>query len=54
MTYRFRCRDTGRFIASEGTSRLDAAISLPIGSWDCYFVETATTVEPYDPHKHGL
>ena len=52
MIYRFRDRDTGRFTAVEGNSRLDAQCKLGIGSWVCYFVETEDSVEPFDPSIH--
>ena len=52
MLYRFRDRDTGRFYAAEGKTRLDAQCKLPIGSWVCYFVETDDSVEPFNPTIH--
>ena len=52
MLYRFRDRNTYRWEAREGLTRLAAAIQLPIGSWECMFVETDNDVFQYNPRHH--
>lgn len=52
MLYRFRCRDTGAWESREGATRIAAAVQLPIGSWQCRFVETDDTVQMYEPQLH--
>ena len=52
MTYRFRDRINGTWQTRQGTTRLAAAIQLPIGSWECVFVESDDDVFLYDPITH--
>ena len=52
MLYRFRNRDNYSWQSREGSTRLAAATQLPIGSWECMFVETTDDVFQYDPAKH--
>ena len=53
MLYRFRDRDTGAWEAREGDTRIAAAIQLPIGSWQCRFVEDDNGVHMYEPSLHN-
>lgn len=52
MLYRFRNRYNYSWEARHGATRLAAAQQLPIGAWECMFVETATDVFRYDPSLH--
>ena len=52
MIYRFQDRNTDRWEARQGATRLAAAMQLPIGSWQCLFIETDDTVEIYNPITH--
>ena len=52
MLYRFRDRNTGKWEAREGLTRIEAACALPIGSWECRFVEDDNGVHLYEPKLH--
>ena len=52
MTYVFFDRDSSRIQRVESDTRLHAQLTLPIGSWYCAYVETTTTVQPYDRTIH--
>ena len=47
MTYVFFDRQSDRIQRIASDTRLHAQLTLPIGSWYCAYVETATTVRPY-------
>ena len=52
MLYRFRERFNYSWQAREGNTRLEAACALPIGSWECIWVEDEAGVYPYEPRLH--
>ena len=52
MIYRFRNRTNYSWEARSGATRLAAAMQLPIGSWECMFVETDDDVFQYVPSLH--
>ena len=52
MTYVFFDRTSDRIQRVASDTRLHAQLTLPIGSWYCAFVETDTTVQPYNKDTH--